>query len=488
MIDCTLLNDENFNRYIDALHMLLKSNKRILVIGDTIVDTMIRLEDCGESPEGKHNKYRPIGHVLCHLGGAFNIARYARQLCSNVLLVTNLGDDNTVYGKDTHHKDELLRQEDIQVFDVNYGAMTEKTRYVDSETFETIARIDDDTRNIPLFANQASQLLQRVEAFAPDVLIVQNYGKGLLVSEVMQKTIDHIKKFPGITSLYGLHSSDPIAPRDYDYVRCNEHEYDKLHECDAFFESGSKIIFTNKDGMFIGLNSKIPALHRSLIKLSEARNVCGAGDLVTALLGVSLPFIKDLENNSLFNIIPTLATMKCDEPKEQHHSDIHELIAKLLHSVKGCIVEEHNREKFLGVLDIISRGDFDDLYFEVINGRFEYLHVGHVTLFDAFSDDTINIVAVNDDASFKRLKKRKPVIACHDRMYTVSRQDRVNFVMRFNKEKELETILHSMNSPYSKVTLIKGIEYKDKPITGKQFVTNIRFVPMHKDIHVSKLK
>jgi len=101
------------------------------------------------------------------------------------------------------------------------------------------------------------------------------------------------------------------------------------------------------------------------------------------------------------------------------------------------------------------------------NGCFDILHYGHVMYLEAAKKKgDILIVAVNSDASVKRIKGlKRPLVSELDRANIIAALESVNYVVIFSEDTPLEII-----KKLKPDILIKGSDWKDKPIVGADFV------------------
>ena len=101
------------------------------------------------------------------------------------------------------------------------------------------------------------------------------------------------------------------------------------------------------------------------------------------------------------------------------------------------------------------------------NGCFDILHYGHVKyLQDARAKGDYLVVAVNSDASIKRIKARnRPVIGQHERVRTLAALASVDFVVVFNAQTPLRLI-----EALKPDVLIKGADWDKEKIIGADFV------------------
>ena len=103
------------------------------------------------------------------------------------------------------------------------------------------------------------------------------------------------------------------------------------------------------------------------------------------------------------------------------------------------------------------------------NGCFDVLHAGHVSyLEEAKSLGDRLIVAVNDDASVKRLKgESRPVNALEDRLLVLAGLAAVDWVVPFSADTPADVIAAVLPD-----VLVKGGDYKAEDIVGAKDVLN----------------
>jgi len=101
------------------------------------------------------------------------------------------------------------------------------------------------------------------------------------------------------------------------------------------------------------------------------------------------------------------------------------------------------------------------------NGCFDILHLGHVTYLEkAKGHDRILIVGVNSDASVRRIKgKGRPVNSQRARAKVLAALSCVDYVTVFHEDTPLQLIKRIKPD-----ILIKGSDWKDRPVAGADFV------------------
>lgn len=101
------------------------------------------------------------------------------------------------------------------------------------------------------------------------------------------------------------------------------------------------------------------------------------------------------------------------------------------------------------------------------NGCFDILHAGHAKyLREAAAFGDVLVVGVNSDASVRRLKgKGRPVQSARDRAYLLASLACVSYVVVFAEDTPAGLIEQVI--PH---VLVKGGDWKGKPIVGSDFV------------------
>jgi len=108
------------------------------------------------------------------------------------------------------------------------------------------------------------------------------------------------------------------------------------------------------------------------------------------------------------------------------------------------------------------------------NGCFDILHEGHIRcLHQASKHGTILVVGVNGDASVRRLKGNgRPVFTARERAFLLSRIRCVDHVAIFNEDTPEDLI--RVVRPH---VLVKGSDWKYRPIAGSNLVEEVKFIP-----------
>jgi D-beta-D-heptose 7-phosphate kinase/D-beta-D-heptose 1-phosphate adenosyltransferase len=112
----------------------------------------------------------------------------------------------------------------------------------------------------------------------------------------------------------------------------------------------------------------------------------------------------------------------------------------------------------------------------VVNGTFDILHRGHIELLNyAKSLGDWLLVCIDTDRRVKELKgEQRPINNQYDRQFMLQNLAAVDAVRFFDSAEELEEICKIYNPD----VMVKGSDYKDKPIVGSQYCKEIKFVDL----------
>lgn len=102
------------------------------------------------------------------------------------------------------------------------------------------------------------------------------------------------------------------------------------------------------------------------------------------------------------------------------------------------------------------------------NGCFDILHYGHTKyLQDAKKKGDILVVAINSDASVKRIKENKrPIVGETDRLGVIAALESVDYAVLFEEDTPLKVIISLKPD-----ILVKGADWKKNNIVGSDIVS-----------------
>lgn len=465
------------------------SNK-VLIIGDAMLDTYIYGKVGRISPEAPVPVIESFKIMQC-LGGAGNVARNAVALGSEVSVIFTFGMDQD--GDSLH---EMLKEWGIncQYLLRSYSLKTiNKTRVVGND--QQIARIDYND-SYSLTTEMEERIFQFLKEAIPknDIIIISDYGKGTCSKTVCNKVIELSGRKPVIVDPKGIdwekyRGASVITPNlkeantfSSKEVKNNseavEKEYGNLTE-----RIGIKYLLLTRSEEGMSLLSSRLTYHISAYS-HEVYDVSGAGDTVVAALASYVHSGLDniIEAARIANIAaglvvakPGTAVVTKDEIQQQMALDDFCRPESKIYSLK-----DYDKVKKL-----VSFWRTAGNKIVTANGCFDILHRGHIKLLrEAKSLGDKLIVAINSDASVKRLKgEERPVNSEMDRAYVISSIDAVDAVIIFDPfempvildEQELSLMSEKAQKTYSEAPMalmkmimpdvhIKGGDYKKEDI------------------------
>lgn len=107
----------------------------------------------------------------------------------------------------------------------------------------------------------------------------------------------------------------------------------------------------------------------------------------------------------------------------------------------------------------------------IVNGVFDLLHVGHVSLLQfAKSQGDHLLVAIDSDERIRKNKNpKRPIYNEQNRKFILENIKYVDEVIIFNDDEKLLNIIRTCN------LMIKGSDYIDKPIIGQNIIPILFF-------------
>jgi D-beta-D-heptose 7-phosphate kinase/D-beta-D-heptose 1-phosphate adenosyltransferase len=110
----------------------------------------------------------------------------------------------------------------------------------------------------------------------------------------------------------------------------------------------------------------------------------------------------------------------------------------------------------------------------IVNGSFDILHLGHLRLLQYAKSypNSFVYVLIDSDRRIKELKgPDRPVNNEHERASLLAELKSVDRIDIFDSDEELENYIKN----YSPDLMIKGSDYRGKPIIGSEFCKEIKF-------------
>ena len=325
---------EDFQKLFDKLSRL-----KVGVSGDVMLDTYLWGVVDRISPEA------PVPVVALEkkeyrIGGAGNVALNACSLGAQVFILSVTGNDG-----DAATLEDLLKEKGIRTdyfLKTKQRITTNKTRIISRS--QQMIRIDTEMTAY-LQGKDEELLIQRIDKFikneAPDVIIFEDYNKGVLTETVIQHTIALCKKAGIVTGVdpkrkhfFSYQEADIFKP-NWKEVReglnmiiedVNLSTLNAIHaELKNMLNHNISFITLSNKGVFYqqGGNSMIIPSH-----LRSIADVSGAGDTVIAVASLVYTATKnthlmaEIANIAGGLVCEEVGTVAIDKEKLQHECEI----------------------------------------------------------------------------------------------------------------------------------------------------------------------
>jgi D-beta-D-heptose 7-phosphate kinase/D-beta-D-heptose 1-phosphate adenosyltransferase len=449
---------------------------RVLCIGDVMLDKFIYGSIDRISPEA------PIPVLLVTreksmLGGAGNVVANIAALGAKATLSAVVGSD--IAGE------EIQKQLKILNINVAIEASTErsttlKSRYICG--MQQVLRVDHEkVAFIP--AAIEDKIISRITPLIPacDAVILSDYKKGLLTDKVIAAAIA-VARQHGKPVIVDPKRADFTCYRGATILKPNRKELEiasgmKAGTDDEVRAAALKIIMDcnvetilvtrGKDGMSIITKDAEPIHIPAQVR--EIYDVSGAGDTVIATFATAIAAGLPVRNAALLaNIAAGIvvgktgtATARLDEIRAALEAE----------PVTEKTSATQRAPKWVTLQDAVAQADrlrARGLKVGFTNGCFDLLHPGHLSVLrQARAACDFLIVAINSDASVKRLKgPQRPVQNQAGRADILSALDMVDMVIVFEEDTPLG-LIKEIKPDF----LIKGGQYKLEEVVGYEVVT-----------------
>lgn len=444
----------------------------ILVIGDLMLDHYLWGKCERISPEAPVQVI-DVQRESTVLGGAGNVVNNLLSLGAKVSVLSVVGNDDN--GKELLCMLETLGADAKGIVKQEGRKTSKKSRVIASH--QQVVRYDSESKD-DITEASVDALLAQCVTYIPnvDVILLSDYGKGVLTTAFTCKVIELAKKYQKLIL---------VDPKGDDYrkysgatlITPNKKEASiatkiAIKDDESLQRAGNllkeslglkyAIITLSEDGMAIFGEQflKMPTVAR------EVYDVTGAGDTVLASLGyalscgLSMQEAASFANSAAAVVVGKLgsATVNLDEV------DAYE------HSLRAATAESKIKTKE-EMLHLLQTKKNQKIVFT--NGCFDILHVGHVKYLEvAKSFGDMLIVGLNADDSIKRLKgESRPINPLEDRAYILASLESVSYVVPFEEDTPFELI-----SAIKPDILVKGADYEGKVVVGSDIAKEVRLV------------
>ena len=462
-----MMNDTELSELVLRL-----GQPRVLVVGDVMLDRYIWGDAARLSQEAPVILLQ-ADHREERLGGATSVASMLAALGARTMLAGVVGSDNE--GQRLRKLVQELGIDDEALLVDAERPSTVKERYIgraQSRHPQQMLRVDFEVRT-PLSATRESEMIHVVHRLMrrADVVLISDYDKGVCTPGLLASIIAQARAL-GLKVL-----ADPIRGGDYrKYHGCSAITPNRLeaglavgrtlHSPAEALAAGKElrerldleaaIVTLDRDGMALvhrdGRAQIFPTRPRAVY------DITGAGDMVMAVLGITLASGADYGPAiQLANIAGGLEVEKIGVATVTREEILHDIRHAAARSGQGKILP---REQLLAE---VKRRRATGQRVAFTNGCFDVLHVGHVQyLTEARAQADFLVVALNSDESVRRLKgPSRPANDQLSRAEVLAALQCVDYVTIFEESTPLELICQLLPD-----VLVKGADYRRDQVVG----------------------
>ncbi len=434
---------------------------RVLVVGDVMLDRYWYGDTGRISPEAPVPVVR-IQNAEERVGGAANVALNVAAVGGSVNLLGVVGADEPA-----RVLRKLLKRQKVGCDFVTGKSHPTITKLRVISRHQQLIRLDFEEPLGEAGAFDGKEFAARygVQLKTAKVVILSDYAKGTLgqVPDLIRRAVSagrpilvdpkgrDFKPYAGASVL-----TPNLAELEAVVGPCASEAaiVEKGENLRTQFKLGALLITRSEQGMTL-LQPRRAPLHLPT-EAREVYDVTGAGDTVIAILGAGLAAGLDLaQAAALANLAAGVVVGKLGtatvSPAELRRA------ARSRHQDERGIMEEDRLHEH--IQDARAHGET----VVMTNGCFDILHPGHVRYLQAARElgDWL-VVAVNDDASVRRLKgARRPVNPLRHRMEVLAGLGSVDWVVAFAEDTP-ERLIGKLKPD----VLVKGGDYRPQEVAG----------------------
>jgi D-beta-D-heptose 7-phosphate kinase/D-beta-D-heptose 1-phosphate adenosyltransferase len=462
----------------------------LLVVGDLMLDEYLWGEVDRISPEAPVQVVS-IKNEDYAMGGAGNVVNNIVALGAKVTAAGVIGTGRN--GQILLDKFKDLGVDTAGIVQEPGMPTTQKTRIIASH--QHVLRIDRETDK-----TISDSTIDKITRFIEDkiadvdVVLISDYGKGLITETLLSRLISAAQKHKKITIAdpKGLDFSkysgvSLLTPNKKEAALASGVE---IVDESTLFKSGHKILQTvgldkllitcGKDGMVLFGQNREP--YKVKAKTRQVYDVSGAGDTVLSVFGLAIASGASFKNAmSIANTAAGIVVGKVGTATISRQE-----LATALTPYEDSLSSKHKRISELPALieELKKKGK----RIVLTNGCFDLLHAGHILLFSASKQlGDILIVAIDDDESVKTLKgPGRPVLHSKERVRILSALDAVDYVVVFSSQ-ELIKLIEIIQPD----VVTKGSNYTSKEVFGRERVEalggKVVLIPVSENISSTRI-
>ena len=464
---------------------LQNKTPKILVVGDLMIDHYLWGSSERISPEAPV----PVVNVDSEstvLGGAGNVINNLNALGAVVDVISVIGECET----SKELKDLLcdIKIETQYLITQKNRVTSKKSRIIAAQ--QQVVRYDrESTSEINNKSQVAILKVFKKIVNNYDVILLSDYGKGVLTFELTQSLIsianENKKKllvdpkgldYSKYKGAYLLTPNKKEASEATNIIiKDNESLTQSIRILKDQIDLTVSLITLSEKGVAIFDNEL--RIHPTVAR--EVFDVTGAGDTILASLGFALSCNKDIDEAIKFaNLASGVVVGKIGSAT----ATLNEII-EYESSLNKSTSDEHIKT-WDEIASIISELKNNDKKIVFTNGCFDILHIGHIKYLEkAKSFGDVLILGLNSDDSIRKLKgQNRPINPQMDRAYILASLEVVDYLVIFNEDTPIELI--KLIEPD---VLVKGGDYEGKEVVGQNIAKELKLVAFIDDKSTTKI-
>ena len=286
---------------------------RVLVIGETIIDKYVFCDALGKSGKEPHLVLRNL-YEETYLGGVIAIARNISSFCKKVKVISCLSKDKNL----NLIKSKLSKNTSFNYLFKSNSPTIIKKRYIEAVSKNKVLGVytlNDELINLKEESKFKKMILNEIKNY--DVVIVSDYGHGLITNNIAKLLCKH-SKFLALNAQANAANIGYHTIQKYKNVDCvvmNEQELghelrNKNEKIEILAKKLAKIIniknlivTTGSEGAFL-YNSKNKNLFYSPAFATKVVDKVGAGDTMLSIMSI---LIKSKFKNTISLFLGSLA-------------------------------------------------------------------------------------------------------------------------------------------------------------------------------------
>jgi D-beta-D-heptose 7-phosphate kinase / D-beta-D-heptose 1-phosphate adenosyltransferase len=452
----------------------IDNTPKILVIGDLMIDHYLWGSCDRISPEAPV----PVMNIYNEsrlLGGAGNVINNLYSLEAKVDVLSVIGECETsvelknLLSAIKVSTEYLITQKD--------RVTSKKSRIISGQ--QQVVRFDrESSKEIDSKSEKAIINIFQKIVNNYDVILLSDYGKGLL-TENLTKTIIKIAKKNTKKVL--------VDPKGLDYSKykgaflLTPNKKEASEATNIFIKNNEtlkKAIITLKEQCnltlsLITLSDEGVAIFDDELRIyptaaREVFDVTGAGDTVLASLGFALASNNEIDEAIKFANLASGVVVGKIGSATASLNEIIEYESSLNKSSSDKHIKTLNEITF-----IVNEVKNKDKKIVFTNGCFDILHLGHIKYLEAArSLGDILILGLNSDSSVKRIKgENRPINNQNDRAYLLASLEVVDYVVIFDEDTPIDLI--TLIKPD---ILAKGGDYEGQEVVGQNIAKELKLI------------